>query len=61
MTQDWQQISDTLIGTVLGEINRVVVSRVLSGPGTPLSDLMPELLLFIKMIRTGHERPRRRA
>jgi AcrR family transcriptional regulator len=51
-------VSDTLIAAVVGGINRVVISHVLSGDETPLTDLKAELLLFTKMILTSHERPR---
>jgi AcrR family transcriptional regulator len=51
-------VSDTLIAAVVGGINRVVISHVLSRHETPLTDLKPELLLFTKMILTSHERPR---
>ena len=50
-------VSGTLIAAVVGGINRVVISHVLSGDETPLTDLKPELLLFTKMILTSHERP----
>jgi AcrR family transcriptional regulator len=48
-------VSDTVVAAVVGGINRVVISHVLSGSGTPLTDLRPELLRFIKMTLATHE------
>jgi AcrR family transcriptional regulator len=42
-------VSDTLIAAVVGGINRVAISHVLSGSTDPLTGLAPELELFIKM------------
>jgi AcrR family transcriptional regulator len=50
-------VSDTLIAAVVGGINRVVISRVLSNDDAPLTDLKPELLRFAKMILANHDRP----
>jgi AcrR family transcriptional regulator len=50
-------VSDTLIAAVVGGINRVVISRVLSGSKEPLTDLKPEMVRFITMTLATHEEP----
>jgi AcrR family transcriptional regulator len=47
--------SDTLIAAVVGGVNRVVISHVLSGAAEPLTSLAPELLRFIKMTLATRE------
>ena len=42
-------VSDTVIAAVVGGVNRVVISHVLSGDDEPLTALKPELLRFIKL------------
>lgn len=48
-------VSDTLIAAVVGGINRVVISHVLSGSGEPLTSLKPEMVRFITMTLATHE------
>jgi AcrR family transcriptional regulator len=50
-------VSDTLIAAVVGGINRVVISHVLTGSSEPLTDLKPELLRFVEMTLATHEQP----
>jgi AcrR family transcriptional regulator len=48
-------VSDTLIAAVVGGINRVVISHVLSGSADPLTTLKPEMLRFVTMTLATHE------
>lgn len=50
-------VSDTIVAAVVGGINRVVISHVLAGDPASLTDLKPELLRFIGLTLTAHERP----
>jgi AcrR family transcriptional regulator len=47
-------VSDTLVAAVVGGVNRVVISHVLSGAEEPLISLKPELLRFIEMTLASH-------
>ncbi len=42
-------VSDTVVAAVVGGVNRVVISHVMSGSAAPLTDLKPELVRFIKL------------
>jgi AcrR family transcriptional regulator len=50
------RVSDTVVAAVVGGVNRVLISHVLSGDEAPLITLKPELLRFIKLALTSHER-----
>jgi AcrR family transcriptional regulator len=50
-------VSDTLIAAVVGGINRVVISHVLSGSKAPLTDLKPDMVQFVTMTLATHEQP----
>jgi AcrR family transcriptional regulator len=50
-------VSDTIIASVVGGVNRVVISRVLADDPAPLIDLKPELLRFIKLTLAAREDP----
>jgi AcrR family transcriptional regulator len=50
-------VSDTVVAAVVGGINRVVVSHVLSDSDEPLTTLKPDLLRFIKLNLATHEAP----
>jgi hypothetical protein len=50
-------VSDTLIAAVVGGINRVVISHVLSGSKAPLTDLKPDMVQFVTMTLAAHEQP----
>src|SRR6059058_5307625 len=41
------RVSDTVVAAVVGGVNRVLISHVLSGDPAPLTKLKPELLRFI--------------
>ena len=49
------RVSDTVVGAVVGGVNRVLISHVLSGDPAPLRTLKPELLRFIKLTLASHE------
>jgi AcrR family transcriptional regulator len=48
-------VSDTQIAAVVGGVNRVVISQVMADDTTPLTELKPELLRFIKRNLAAHE------
>lgn len=48
-------VSDVLVAAVVGGINRVVISHVLSEDKSPLSSLKPELIRFVAMTLAAHE------
>ena len=45
------------IAAVVGGINRVVISHVLSGSKAPLTDLKPDMVQFVTMTLATHEQP----
>ena len=49
------RVSDTVVAAVVGGVNRVLISHVLSGDPAPLTKLKPELLRFIKLTLASHE------
>ena len=49
------RVSDTVVAAVVGGVNRVLISHVLSGGRKPLIELKPELLRFIKLTLASHE------
>jgi AcrR family transcriptional regulator len=49
------RVSDTVVAAVVGGVNRVLISHVLSGDPAPLTRLKPELLRFIKLTLASHE------
>jgi len=49
------RVSDTVVAAVVGGVNRVLISHVLSGSRKPLIELKPELLRFIKLTLASHE------
>ena len=49
------RVSDTVVAAVVGGVNRVLISHVLSGDPAPLRTLKPELLRFIKLTLASHE------
>jgi AcrR family transcriptional regulator len=50
-------VSDTVVAAVAGGVNRVLISQVLSASESPLTELKPELLRFIKLSLASHEQP----
>ena len=48
-------VSDTVLAAVVGGINRVVISHVLSSSREPLTSLKAELVLFMTMTLASHE------
>jgi AcrR family transcriptional regulator len=50
------RVSDTVVAAVVGGVNRVLISHVLSDNPAPLTTLKPELLRFIKLTLASHER-----
>jgi AcrR family transcriptional regulator len=49
------RVSDTVVAAVVGGVNRVLISHVLSGSDRPLTELKPELIRFIKLGLASHE------
>jgi AcrR family transcriptional regulator len=49
------RVSDTVVAAVVGGVNRVLISHVLSGDPAPLVELKPELMRFIKLALASHE------
>jgi AcrR family transcriptional regulator len=49
------RVSDTVVAAVVGGVNRVLISHVLSGSDGPLTELKPELIRFIKLGLASHE------
>lgn len=49
-------VSDTVIAAVVGGVNRVVISHVLSSSRAPLTELRPDLLRFIRLALASPER-----
>jgi AcrR family transcriptional regulator len=49
------RVSDTVVAAVVGGVNRVLISHVMSGSETPLTELKPELTRFIKLALASHE------
>jgi AcrR family transcriptional regulator len=47
-------VSDTVVAAVVGGVNRVVIAHILDGEETPITDLKPELLRFIKLALASH-------
>jgi AcrR family transcriptional regulator len=50
-------VSDTMVAAVVGGVNRVMISHVLSDSDKPLVALKPELLRFITITLASHEKP----
>jgi AcrR family transcriptional regulator len=48
-------VSDMVIAAVVGGVDRVLISQVLSGNKAPLTDLGPELVRFIELVLASHE------
>jgi AcrR family transcriptional regulator len=44
-----QRVSETIVAAVVGGINRVVISHLLSGDKRPLTALKPELVRFVSL------------
>ena len=44
-----QRVSETIVAAVVGGINRIAISHVLSGDERPLTDLTPELVRFVAL------------
>jgi len=49
-------VSDTVVAAVVGGINRVVISHVLSASRAPLTSLKPDLVRFVTMTLAAHQR-----
>jgi AcrR family transcriptional regulator len=47
-------VSDTVIAAVVGGVNRVLISHVLSGSDEPLASLLPELKSFMRLTLASH-------
>jgi AcrR family transcriptional regulator len=54
-------VSDTVVAAVVGGVNRVVVSHVLSGDPRPLTDLKPDLIHFMTLALAGVDPARSRS
>lgn len=48
-------VSDTVVAAVVGGINRVVISHVLSRNRAPLTTLKPDLIRFVALTLAAHE------
>jgi AcrR family transcriptional regulator len=46
---DIKPVSETIVAAVVGGINRIAISHLLSGDERPLTDLKPELVRFVEL------------
>lgn len=54
-------VTETVVAAVVGGVNRVVISHVLSGDPRPLTDLKPDLIQFMTLALAGVDPGRSRS